>query len=107
MGALPRWELWKIKIDEGNWEGTADLAVGRNSHIRGDMSFPRDPNGVENEVTGLIEGDTVTLYRKLTGTNAGKVQVWKGKYYSNGTAASGTATNGGGPYHWSATIKVP
>jgi hypothetical protein len=103
---LPRAELWNVRIKEGEWVGNADLTISSDGSVRGTLIFPRDPNGVETEVTGHVSGNNITLQRKLTGPFQGQIQTWTGVYNYNETSAQGTISGTGGPAHWSASIVV-
>jgi hypothetical protein len=98
-----RTELWNIRIHEGHLAGRADLFIDGSGNVKGTLVFPTLPS--EESITGHVSGSSITLERKLTGPFEGKVQIWTGGYNGNGSAAQGTAKNGG-TYNWSASIAV-
>jgi hypothetical protein len=103
---MARTELWNIRIHEGQIAGNADLLIQSSGQVRGTFVFPAY-GPTEETVTGQVSGSSIRLERRLMGAGPlhGKMQIWTGQYNANGSAAQGTAVNGG-IYHWSATIVV-
>jgi hypothetical protein len=96
-----RTELWNIRITEGHIVGRADLLIESSGKMTGTFVFPAY-GASEEPVTGQINGNSIRITRQLGGLGP---QTWTGQYNANGSAAQGTAVNGG-TFHWSATIVV-
>jgi hypothetical protein len=99
-------ELWNITTHHRVWVGNADLLIHQDGRVEGTMTFPTDPNGQQNKITGHVSGNHIELVRHLGGTLQGKEQYYHGDYNEHGSAAKGTISGVGGPGDWSAAIVV-
>lgn len=103
-----RTELWNIRTHHHQWVGRADLLIHSDGRAEGTISFPADPNSLSDKFDGRVTDQSIQLTRHLSGPNAGKTQIYTGKYNANRSSAQGTISGtGGGPgADWEASIQL-